>query len=203
MPARIANLNVRPASPFSAWARVSSLLLAAFFWTCAASAQRLTADEAETLVRASYFEGMPEADARRIGPAGASRLVRMLADADEYANHGQIMLALGLCGAPEAMSAIQGWVDSPREGEIDRALVLLETLMEAGPPSWTFRQHRGARLGRLTREAVVSSLADTGLPEAGRILDRLVRDVTDVQFERHLRDARSRHRERAAEAGSR
>ena len=87
MPARIANLNVRPASPFSAWARVSSLLLAAFFWTCAASAQRPAADEAETVVRASYFEGMPEADARRNRPAGAARPVRMLADAAEYANH--------------------------------------------------------------------------------------------------------------------
>ncbi|HIF93503.1 MAG: hypothetical protein ABGX04_12540 [Myxococcales bacterium] len=200
-------------------------LLVALVWGSTASARMLTADETETLVRATYFEGMPEEEARRIGPAGAARLAEMLADSDESSIHGQIMLALGLCGSPDAMAAIQDWVGSPPEGEVDRdtfrawqalpyalghlarfdrrALRLLETLMNAGPPSWTFRQHRGPRLSRLTRESAVSSLAETGLPEAGRILKHIPRDATDVQFGRHLQEARAKHRERAAEESRR
>jgi hypothetical protein len=48
-----------------------------------AAAQTLTVAETETLVRASYFEGMPEEPASRIGPAGAARLVEMLFDPEE------------------------------------------------------------------------------------------------------------------------
>jgi hypothetical protein len=109
-----------------------------------AAAQTLTVPETEALVRASYFEGMPEEPATRIGPAGAERLVEMLFDPEEERSHAQILLALGLCGSPDAMSAIRAWSESlygtaafdraaalsraatpdriaaPRSGEIDR-----------------------------------------------------------------------------------
>lgn len=99
-----------------------------------AAAQRLTIPETEALVRVSYFEGMPEEAAARIGPAGAQRLVEMLFDPEEGRSHGQILLALGLCGSPAAMTAILRWnailsesatldrVATPRTGEIDRDL---------------------------------------------------------------------------------
>ena len=189
--------------------------------TSAVSAQTLTIEETEGLVGAVYYEGMPEEPATRIGPAGAARLVEMLADSDERASHGQIMLALGLCGSPDAMAAIEAWSAEPRLGEIDRvtfrawqalpyalghlarfdsaALQRLEQLMHEDAPRWTFRQHRGARLLRLNRESAANSLAETGLPEARRMLDRVGRNASDVQFERILRDARLRHAERAAE----
>ena len=63
-----------------------------------AAAQRLTIPETEALVRVSYFEGMPEEAAARIGPAGAERLAEMLFDPEEGRSHGQILSALGLCG---------------------------------------------------------------------------------------------------------
>jgi hypothetical protein len=187
----------------------------------AASAQTLSVEETEQLVRAVYFEGMPAEPATRIGPAGAARLVEMLDDPEERASHGQIMLALGLCGSPSAMGAIEAWIAEPRLGEIDRetfrawqalpfalghlarfeprALRRLETLMNEDAPGWTFRRFRGARLRRLARDSAATSLAETGLPEARRMLDRAGRNASDAQFEEHLREARVLHAERARE----
>lgn len=198
-----------------------------------AAAQRLTIPETEALVRVSYFEGMPEEAAARIGPAGAERLAEMLFDPEEGRSHGQILLALGLCGWPGAMTAILRWnailsesatldrVATPRTGEIDRdlfkawqafpyalghlahfdrrAIVHLETLMNAAAPSWTFRHHRGARLLDLARRSAATSLALTGLPEARRALDRASRNASDAAFEEHLRNALALHAERIRE----
>lgn len=201
-----------------------------------AAAQRLTIPETEALVRVSYFEGMPEEAAARIGPAGAERLVEMLFDPEEGRSHGQILLALGLCGSPGAMTAILRWnailsesatldrVATPRTGEIDRdlfkawqafpyalghlahfdrrAIVHLETLMNAAAPSWTFRHHRGARLLDLARRSAATSLALTGLPEARRALDRASRNASDAPFEEHLRNALALHAERIREVAN-
>lgn len=198
-----------------------------------AAAQRLTIPETEALVRVSYFEGMPEEAAARIGPAGAERLAEMLFDPEEGRSHGQILLALGLCGWPGAMTAILRWnailsesatldrVATPRTGEIDRdlfkawqafpyalghlahfdrrAIVHLETLMNAAAPSWTFRHHRGARLLDLARRSAATSLALTGLPEARRALDRASRNASDAAFEEHLQNALALHAERIRE----
>jgi HEAT repeat protein len=168
---------------------------------------------------------MPEQDAARIGPDGAERLVEMLLDPEEARSHAQILLALGLCGSPDAMAAILAWSETldepavPRGGEIDRstfkgwqalpyalghvarfdrhAVVYLEALMNADAPNWTFRHHRGARLRKLARRSAATSLGLTGLPEARRALDRAARDASDAGFEEHLRNARALHLERA------
>jgi hypothetical protein len=79
-----------------------------------ASAQSLSVSETEALVRASYFEGMPEEDAARIGPAGAERLIAMLGDPDEASSQAQILLALGLCGSRDARGAILDWAATLR-----------------------------------------------------------------------------------------
>jgi hypothetical protein len=99
------DVQVRGRGPQASWVlqianskfrlAIRFLLLMAFVWGSAASAQMLTVDEAETLVRATCFEGMPGEEARRIGSAGAARLAQILADSDESSIHGQIMLALG------------------------------------------------------------------------------------------------------------
>lgn len=98
----------RPARILGQAADVLFVLLL-LFAPAAVAAQTLTVPETEALVRASYFEGMPEAAAARIGPAGAERLVEMLGDSEERQNHAQILLALGLCGSPDAMTAILDW----------------------------------------------------------------------------------------------
>jgi hypothetical protein len=190
-----------------------------------AAAQTLTVAETETLVRASYFEGMPEEPASRIGPAGAERLVEMLFDPEEARNHAQILLALGLCGSPDSMSAMLAWSESldsaaaPGGGEIDRntfkawqalpyafghlarfdrrAVLHLEALIHADAPNWSFRHHRGPRLRALARRSAATSLGLTGLPEARRALDRAGRDASDARFDDHLRSVRALHAARA------
>lgn len=200
--------------------------LALFLLLSAGSAngQLLSVEETERLVRASYFEGMPEDQAARIGRAGAARLVEMLADSDEKPNHARIIIALGACGSPDALAAIRDWTLIPRSGEIDRdtfkawqalpyalghlapydarALPELEALMTAETPSWTFGHHNGPRLVRLRRQSAATALALTGLPEAARALDRASQISSDAEFSKHLRDARTLHRGRAREVSN-
>jgi hypothetical protein len=190
-----------------------------------AGAETLDADAAEALVRARFFEGLPREEAERIGPEGAARLIEMLADPAERRSHSNIVLALGYCAQPGAFEAIRDWADAPREGEIDRdtfrtwqvlpfalghlarsdrrALQRLEARLAAPAPVWHFRHHRGARLHRLARRSVLTSLAESGLPEAGALLDRAGRDLSDPELRAHLEEMRALHAERRARGGSR
>ena len=184
------------------------------------AAQTLTIAETEALVRAVYFEGLPEDESRRIGPSGAERLIEMLNDPEEASAHSNTLLALGLSGQPGAFRAMSDWASAAREGEIDRntfrawrvlpyalghiaqhdrrAVVRLEALLDAESPNWSFRHHRGARLHRLARRAAATALGLSGLPESGAALDRAGRRASDLAFEEHLRSARALHRQRAA-----
>ncbi|MFK7896112.1 MAG: hypothetical protein AB8G23_09770 [Myxococcota bacterium] len=190
---------------------------------CEASAQMLDASESEELVRQVYYEGMPEDAAERIGPEGAARLMEMLEDPAEAKHHAQILLALGLCGEDGALEAIRDWAATPREGAVDRAtfkawqalpfalghlaerdaraLDDLEDAMTEDGPAWHFRHHRGARLHGMARKAAATSMAETGLPAARRVLERAERRSSDAEFEAHLRGARALHQRRAQEVG--
>lgn len=184
--------------------------------------QTLGIEEAEQLVRAQWFEGLPEDEAARIGPEGAARLVEMLADPAERAHHANILIALGLCAQPGVFEAIAAWADRPRVGELDRstfrawqalpyalghlahqdprALERLEARLLTDPaPTWHFRHHRGARLSRQSRRAAASALALSGLPAARRALDRAGQDVSDADLEAHLESMRALHAQRALE----
>jgi HEAT repeat protein len=186
----------------------------------AAAAQTLSLSETEDLVRSVYFEGLPEEQALRVGPAGAQRLIEMLQDPEESPAHANILMTLGICGQPGAYAAIDEWASRSREGEIDRdtfrawqmlpyalgqvarhdrrALVRLEATLDEEAPTWTFRHHRGARLHHQARRAAATALALSGLPEAGEILDRLSQRTSDADFDAHLRAARALQRSRAA-----
>lgn len=181
----------------------------------------LSIEETEDLVRRVHYEGMPEDEAARIGPDGAERLVEMLADPLERPSHGRILLALGIAGGPGAYPAMMAWLAAqPAEGEIDRdgfrawqalpfalgklaprdprAVARLAACLEAGPPGWSFRQFDGARLQTLERRAAVGALAETGLPEAQRVLDRVERSVGDPELAAHVRAVRSEAASRAS-----
>lgn len=191
-----------------------------------AGAQTLSVEETESLVHGVYYEGMPEVEAERIGPAGCARLVEMLADPQERRSHPQILLAIGICGPPGGFEAIRDWADVSRTGEIDRAtfrawqvlpfalgrmarhdrraLARLEAQLNASEaPDWTFRHHRGARLLRQARRSAANGLAHSGLPEAGEALVRADRSASDAGFREHLEEARAAHRRAAAERSSR
>ncbi len=188
-----------------------------------ASAQTLSVAESENLVRQVYYEGLPEEEAERVGPAGADRLMEMLADPAEARHHAQILLALGLSGEDGALEAIRAWAATPREGEVDRAtfkawqalpfalshlahydaraLDDLEAQMTDDAPNWRFRHHQGARLHGMARKSAATAMAETGLPAARRALERAERMSSDADFEAHLRGARALHSRRAQEGG--
>lgn len=181
----------------------------------------LGVEATENLVRQIHFEGLPEAEVARIGAAGAARLIEMLADPAETPSHARILYALGLIGGPDAYDAIAAWVASqPTAGEIDRdrfrawqalpfalgrlasrdprALRDLEACFAADPPGWTFRHFGGSRLQALERRAAAGALAETGLPEAQRILDGVERDAADPALVGHVRALRAEAARRAA-----
>jgi len=187
-----------------------------------AAAQALGVHETEDLVRRIWFEGMPRDEVARIGPAGAQRLLEMLADPAERDNDGRILIALGISAPPGSLTAIEAWQAAmPAAGEIDRAtfrawqalpfalgdlashdpkaIPVLEAFMNAEAPAWTFRQHRGPRLARLARRGAASALAESGLPAAGRVLERAGRKASDPDFEAHLEAMWTRYRQRALE----
>lgn len=180
-----------------------------------AAAQRLTIPETEALVRVSYFEGMPEEAAARIGPAAAERLAEMLFDPEEGRSHGQILLALGLCGWPGAMTAILRWnailsesatldrVATPRTGEIDRDLF----------KAWQAFPYALGHLAHFDRRAIVhlQALMNAAAPSwtfrhhrGARLLDLARRSaatslaLTGLPEARHALDRASRNASDAA-----
>jgi hypothetical protein len=174
----------------------------------------LGVEETENLVRRVHYEGLPEEEAARIGVAGAARLVEMLADPEEKASHGRILVALGIAGRPGAYEAMMAWVAAqPPTGEIDRdrfrawqvlpfalgrlatrdprAVDRLAACFDAPPPGWSFRQFQGARLQTLERRSAAGALAETGLPEARRVLDVVERRSADPALAAHVRAVRA------------
>ncbi len=76
---------------------------------------------AEELVRVQYVEGLPYTKARKLKPAGVERLVEMLRDPAEAEHHENIVMALGISGAPPAYPALVAFQDREVEGEVDAA----------------------------------------------------------------------------------
>jgi hypothetical protein len=174
--------------------------------------------DAEDLVVAIYYEGLPYDDARALDDAGVARLAEMLADPGESAHHGNIVLALGMSGNPGAFEALASFASSPVTGEVDRAVfrarthlgqamghlchddpraltwLLRRSRLERTAPGWSFRQHRGDRLASLLEDQLLSGLAMSGTPRARAALER-ARDLARGD------DAASQRRRRTIDEG--
>ena len=173
---------------FVAALTISSVLTA----TPAARAQLAEGDVAEELVRADYVEGLPYAEARDLTMAGVERLVEMLRDPAEAEHHENIVMALGISGAPQAYPALVEFEDKEVEGEVDaaeyrarRALPLamghlagtdsraLRFLLDAArrqepesAPRWRYLYLRDQKLAGILRRAAITGVAMSGQPEA-------------------------------------
>ncbi len=157
-----------------------------------ARAQLAEGGFAEKFVRADYVEGLPYAKARKLKLEGVERLVEMLRDPAEAEHHDNIVMALGISGAPQAYPALVAFQDREVEGEVDaaeyrarRALPLamghlarsdpraLQFLLEAarrqGPesvPRWRYLYLRDQKLAGILRRAAITGVAMSGQPEA-------------------------------------
>lgn len=158
------------------------------------------AEDAEALVRASYFEGMPHEAVAALPPEACPRLVALLADPEAAAAHANVIEALGILECPGAYDAITDYSARVGRGEVDRttfrALRTRASAMgqlaarddralawlagRAGAPGeaarsagWSFRQHRGARLAADERRRAMDGLALSGRPQAAAQLEAL------------------------------
>ncbi len=164
-----------------------------FATTHPARAQSEEVEFAELLVRAQYVEGLPHDQARELTtPEAVERLVEMLQDPAEAEHHENIVMALGISGAPQAYPALVAFEDREVEGEVDaaeyrarralplamgylagtdpRALqFLLEEAHREGPesaPRWRYLYLRDQRLAGILRRAAITGVAMSGQPEA-------------------------------------
>jgi HEAT repeat protein len=160
-------------------------------------------ESAEALVRARYYEGLPYSGARLLRPAGVERLIQLLRDPSEGQVHANVVMALGMSGAPQAYAALVEFDASAPTGEVDgaeyrarRAIPLamghlaredpraLQFLTGAargetagGTPRWRFRHLGDRRLQRVLRRAAISGLGISGRQEALAVLEELRRNA--------------------------
>jgi len=66
------------------------------------------ADDIERIVRAIYFEALPYDLVETLSNAQVARLNFLLSDPSEAAHYGNILLALGMSGHPDAFAVLQG-----------------------------------------------------------------------------------------------
>jgi hypothetical protein len=199
--------------------RISRLLIAAVLGAALSLAPFASAladpsrDAAETLARATFYEGVPPEEVNALDSAGIERLIEMLGDPAEAPHHAQILEVLGMSGRSEAYAAVASAAAEEPTGEVDRAqlrkrvailvalghfardddraLAALEAAAQADPiraPRFSHGRLRGKRLSGLMRRSAVSALANSGRAEARATLRRLERDAAeDPEFDRHLR----------------
>ncbi len=179
---------------------VVGVLLATLAAPGAASAGAVDPAEitaAEDLVRRVYYEGLPYAAVRAVGPAGAARWLEMLADPVEQAHAATLAEAIGIAAPPGAYEALAAAHAAGASGEIDhaeyrlrraipfamghlartddRALAWLIAAAESEPrdPGWSFRGRGGVRQGEEQHLRAVTGLGLSGRPAAAAVLRQL------------------------------
>ena len=187
-----------------------------------------SAADAEESVRELYYEGFPAELATGLDDAAIERLAELLDDPAEASHHGNIVLALGLSGHPDAYPALSVFAAAPLRGEVDRATFrartqlrtafgqlarvdpralrwLLEDHEADAPTTWHFRHHRDEALRVLLDELALTGLALSGAPAAATRLDRVIGesrglDRASQRRRQHAEAVRARH-DRASAPG--
>jgi len=184
------------------------LLVAAFLALRSLVAGADPADEAraaEELVRKTYFEGLPYEEARAIGPAGAARLVELLADPDAGSHAANVVLALGIAAQPGAFEAIAQTAEVATSGEVDRPTYRLldavpiamghlarsdarafewlreRALARGGDPGWSHGPFRGQRLADQQRRRAIAGLGLSARPEVPALLESIAAGDTSAR----------------------
>lgn len=143
---------------------------------------------ADSLVRRTYYEGIPEELAESLSEEAVRHLARLLEDSAEVRHHARVLELLGRRGGSTALHAVVEYhADSP-EGEVgsaayrarlatlhalgrlartqDEALGRLLTGAPPERPRWSCGHLRDLRLARLLREAWLTGLGLSARPEA-------------------------------------
>jgi hypothetical protein len=170
------------------------------FWVLGiptAALANLDAAEADALVRARWFEGVPADRIEPLTPDAVTRLGVLLADSAERQTHAPALELLGRAGADGAYELVAEYAADVPSGEVDRAIFrarlaiplalgylarrddrALWRLIEAAgvgaaPASWHRAQLDGVRSGVLRQKMAITGLALSGRPEAGVTLRQM------------------------------
>lgn len=196
---------------------LGAALLASFLATAGVNAE--SSAPVDLLVRQLYFEELPYAEARALGPGASERLLELLHDSEEVEFHANAVLALGILAAPGTYEALLAWTQGQGGGELDRAGFrarralpqAMGHLARADPralawlaaraersvvPRWSFGLLREERLAALQRRAAIRGLALSGRPAARAELERLAErpDVaTDPRLARVVQESLALH----------
>jgi hypothetical protein len=168
-----------------------------------ASASSAEIQQAEDLVLAVYFEGMPTEHARELTPAGAQHLIELLQAGEQIPFHSNIVLALGIAGHPRAFETLE-WYGRDEPGEVasgiyrarvavpiamghlaardDRALLWLSSRARGGakPPRWKRTSEPSSGLTDTMRVQVLNALAISGRSAAADVLNEIARGGSDA-----------------------
>jgi len=179
--------------------------------------------DAEAMVRAGYYEGLPEERARECSEACAGRLIEMLDDPSERRGHAKILRVLGFSRHAGAYEALASYLAREPEGKVTGAVynARVEVLLALGHqakrdpralqlllqrfdhprprPRWSAGPMGGELLGTAMQRGVMRGLALSGQPEAGaRLRAILLQEEGDARV-RSAERGRLRHAQAALE----
>lgn len=168
----------------------SSLVFLSLIAALHASPAELGADEADALVRAQWFEGIPESRLSRLSPEAVRHLGALLRDPAEREHHATTLEVLGRAGGEGAFEQVEAYARVAPVGDMpaavyrarlalpiaygylarkdDRALAKLIAAVgpEAAPAAWQYRHLDASRVGVLLQKMAVTGLALSGRAEA-------------------------------------
>jgi hypothetical protein len=179
-----------------------------------AASQDSVAD-AEALVRAQWYEGIPFASARAVTPDGAERLVEMLGSPDERDTHAATIEVLGIAGHAGAYEAIASYAARLPDGEITadelrgcravplamghlagrdpRAIGYLAAAARRDRVGWRHGHMDEGQVAALLKELAIAGLGLSGDPNAAAVLRELESETAGGALVPHVRDALAQH----------
>lgn len=161
---------------------------------------------ADVLVGKTYFEGLPFADARQIGEAGANHLIALLDDPAQRARWPNAVLVLGMAARPGAYEALAAAAERGSSGAVDRIEYRVRTTIpiamghlarsdprafkwlaarardRAGDAGWSYGPFDGPRLADQLRRRAVDGLGLSGRSEALPVLSAIGAEMSAARI---------------------
>jgi hypothetical protein len=214
--------------------RVFCGAIALLLLTFSASAQSpISADEAESIVRARWYEGVPPERIAALSDAAVERIGDLLDDPAEQEYHAAAIALLGQGGGTGAYEAILDFASLAPQGDVDGAVLrarlevplalgrlansddralawLLDAASQSSPVEWHSGRIDAARIGRMLQRYAITGLALSGRAEARDALlahtaaaGAFSSSPADAAFSAHVSEALQVHAARAGEGGGR
>ena len=168
--------------------------------------------QAETLVRARYYEGMPFDTPKALDQSGIQRLAEMIEDPREQAHRSNIVMALGLSNHPDAFKVLRAYSERTPKGRIQssernarlalpialghlsrtdsRAYKMLEQqVMASKPVGWHDKRFNADRLSEMLHRTRIQAIGISGASEGADLLRVMIKNTDDPGRKNIMREA--------------